>query len=330
MKPIEIESWALRVLEQVESNHHVEDLRVELKSEWPRDFQKTARQLAGHANSARGDSILWIIGADEERGIITGTTYEDLAKWLPQVQSEFDGLFPSLMDINIKRKDKTVAALCFDTSRFPYVVKNPVFGQNLGGPVQYEVPWREGAKTRTAARDDLILMLSPLVKMPKVEVLAGELRFIAVSHYTGNSHLQLLLLTYVSLPDDAPITFPFHKCSSILTVDGNAIPNAFDIVLTTQKLRQQKIQAKKDGGPIFPTMRVVHDAIEPNDDEIVIRGCGKMLIEGKLDLIESLIGEWSEVGVNVKAVETVTNMEVSVNVKLVKQAGEAKLWLLQH
>jgi hypothetical protein len=42
-------------------------------------------------------------------------------------------------------------ALLFDTSRRPFVVKNPVYGNVNGGPVAFEVPWREGTETAIGA-----------------------------------------------------------------------------------------------------------------------------------------------------------------------------------
>ena len=67
MKAIEIEYWALRILERVEKHQPIEDTWVELKAEWPVETAKTARQLAGHANAARGEPVLWLIGVDEKR-----------------------------------------------------------------------------------------------------------------------------------------------------------------------------------------------------------------------------------------------------------------------
>ena len=43
-----------------------EDDRVELKGEWPTDIPKAARRIAGHANASGGQSVLWVIGLDEE------------------------------------------------------------------------------------------------------------------------------------------------------------------------------------------------------------------------------------------------------------------------
>ena len=79
MKALAIESWALRVLERVGNRQSVEDSKVELKAKWP-DPVKAARRIAGHANAARGESILWLIGADEKQGVITGANYQGSVK----------------------------------------------------------------------------------------------------------------------------------------------------------------------------------------------------------------------------------------------------------
>jgi len=52
MTPIEVEAWALRVIDQIKAGASVEDSRVELKSVWPRPDQG-ARQIAAHANAAK-------------------------------------------------------------------------------------------------------------------------------------------------------------------------------------------------------------------------------------------------------------------------------------
>ena len=63
MRRHEIEDWALRIIEQVESGQPNEDYRVELKAQWP-DTREAARRIAGHANAAHGEPILWLIGVD--------------------------------------------------------------------------------------------------------------------------------------------------------------------------------------------------------------------------------------------------------------------------
>jgi len=130
MKAHEIEYKVLNIIDRVNSAQPIEDYLVELKSEWPSP-EKAARQIAGHANAARGAPILWLIGVDQEHGVV-GAEVNELANWYTAVKSLFDGLSPYLTYINIPYKQHTVVALHFDTSRAPYVVKNP--GRTSGYP----------------------------------------------------------------------------------------------------------------------------------------------------------------------------------------------------
>jgi hypothetical protein len=114
MRPHEIEQWVLNIVARVKANQPNEDSRVELKAEWPPDSYKTARQIAGHANAARGDQILWIVGVDQAAGIHEVDTTE-LATWYPTVRRHFDELAPELQDLNVPIDGKTVVALLFDT-----------------------------------------------------------------------------------------------------------------------------------------------------------------------------------------------------------------------
>jgi hypothetical protein len=81
MRAHEIESWALATIDRVVRNQPVEDSRVELKAEWPRDPSRAARRLAGHANAARQEPILWLIGVDEGARSVPGADYANLAFW---------------------------------------------------------------------------------------------------------------------------------------------------------------------------------------------------------------------------------------------------------
>lgn len=70
MNSREIESWSLRVIERVVANHPHEDFLVELKRNWLTDPNRTARRIAGHANAARGEPILWLVGVDQNSGVL--------------------------------------------------------------------------------------------------------------------------------------------------------------------------------------------------------------------------------------------------------------------
>lgn len=157
LRLVKTEAWALDIVSRVKSGNRVEDARVELKREWP-DCEKGARRIAGHANSCFGSDILWIIGLDEDIGI-TGVEPKELANWWQCTSSYFDGVTPSLTDLIIYVDDQSLVCLLFETSRPPYVVKNPKFGTSNGGPVSLEVPWREGTSVRSATRNDLIRLL---------------------------------------------------------------------------------------------------------------------------------------------------------------------------
>ena len=62
------------------------------------------------------------------------------------------------------------AALYFETDRAPFVVKN-----QEGGTIQREVPWREATGVKSATRSQLLRLLSPLQRLPSLEVIGGTL-----------------------------------------------------------------------------------------------------------------------------------------------------------
>ena len=153
MNAAEIKSWALQVIQRVKSQKPVEDTRVECKASWV-EPKSIARQFAGHANAAKGESILWLMGLDEKHGDVTGVDRNDLANWYPQLVKEFDGVAPSLLaDLNMDVDSKTVVALLFDTSNPPFVIKVP-------NTDRLEIPWRQGTRTRSANRSEVLRIFS--------------------------------------------------------------------------------------------------------------------------------------------------------------------------
>nr|WP_316641846.1 hypothetical protein [uncultured Roseateles sp.] len=186
---------------------------VELKASWP-EAADAARKIAAHANAARGATILWIIGIDEESGAC-GAPILEVADWLAAVRAQFDGVYPDVTDVNVPIGNKTVVALAFRTDRAPYVVKNPRFGQPNGGSINWEVPWREGRSTRTATRQDLLRLLAPLVPLPDVECLEFNVRVaeewtdrvLRVHKWYAEGSL------YVAPAPGVTVTLPTHRAS---------------------------------------------------------------------------------------------------------------------
>jgi len=217
MNLLQIENWALRVIDCVKSGQPNEDSRAEVKSEWP-DPKKAARRIASHANEVRGEPILWLIGVDQKDGVV-GADDKDLANWYPAVKSQFDEIAPALTSLNIPVDGKTVVALLFETDRSPFVVKNPD-----GGTVQREVPIREATSVRSSYRSDLIRLVAPLELLPDVEVLDTKIKVTtagrnAVGNYIPDA-LSLEQELYVVPKNNTQVFTPFHRCKAWFEVLG--------------------------------------------------------------------------------------------------------------
>jgi len=138
---VQYEARVLDIIDRVKRKQNVEDELVELKQDWPPDGARAGRLIAAHANAARGLPIWWLIGVDEKTGTITGASFAEFSAWHAQVNAQFDGVAPDLIfQRNVPVDGKSVVALVFDTSRAPFVVKNPAFGKTKG-EVEFEVPW---------------------------------------------------------------------------------------------------------------------------------------------------------------------------------------------
>lgn len=230
MTAIQVEAWALNVIERVERGEPVEDSRVKLKTDWigPED---AARRIAGHANAARGAEVLWLIGVDERNRKVVGADCNELANWWPQVQAEFDRLAPSMVDYNVPHQDKTVVALVFETDRAPFVVKNQAYRKPEGGPVQWEVPWREGTAVRSASREDLVKLLSPMQALPTLEVVEGTLSVTKEKSEKGETlSWNLWLRVYVEPGSQDPLVIPYRRCRAVFCVPGCLGTTAFRYV----------------------------------------------------------------------------------------------------
>jgi hypothetical protein len=219
MRQAEIEFWALGIMATVTSGGRVEDSRVELKAEWP-DPVKAARRLAGHANAARGEDVLWLLGVDERQGVV-GVNPDDLASWWSAVIANFDGPSPSATPVTIFQDSVMVLALLLETVSAPFVVMNPSFGTPNGGPVALEVPWREMTSVRSARHSDLIRLLVPQLRLPSIEVLDASLagnRYETssgrvVSDFGAGFRWKVRLTLYVVPHSSGLLIFPAHLVS---------------------------------------------------------------------------------------------------------------------
>jgi hypothetical protein len=298
----EIEYWALEVIRRVEAGQPNEDSRVELKAKWPDDLKKAARQLAGHANAARGGPVLWLVGVDQKAGV-TGANHVELANWFPGIQANFEGLTPRLTDVNLPRSDgKSVVALFFETDRLPFVVKNPVAGQPQAGPVTLEVPWREGTKTRSARRDELVLLLVPRIKLPECEILAATL---TPQNANTSSGLRWWLRAklYVAPAMPETIAIPFHRCTGSFRFG------------TGDRIHFSRILLSPPSS-LTPDQRVLSETICRTGDELFVSGPGVVFLDA--NAYEGQAPEYPEADaeVSVKLGPVGTGIPIGIDLRL--------------
>jgi hypothetical protein len=211
--PSEVEAWARDVLRRVAAGQPCEDSRVEIKSEWPTDHRRAARQIAALANSSHADHVLWIIGADEHAMVVNGAAHVEISEWYAKVGRCFDELTPNMRPVNVPWNEKTAVALLFEVGQPPYVVKTA-----SGAQVDREVPWRHGNDTRSAKRSQLLDMLLLRAAIPQVEVLSAWLRakVSPKEDSDGNKPLSWTLNASIYMVPSSPgldLVFPFHRCS---------------------------------------------------------------------------------------------------------------------
>ena len=267
--------WARDVISRVLSGADVEDGRVECKGEFPSEHARAARQIAALANSARSPEVMWIVGLDERGHRVTPVRFEDLADWWPQVQGRFDGSPPLLVERRVPTDAGTVLALVFDTSDVPFVV--PVGG----GSDRFEVPWRDGTRTRSARHGELIDILVPRLRLPRFELLEGSLEVHDYGGKEGGWSWQLVVPAYLEV--DAPTILPDHRCSA--TVDASPSNHEWELKLDA------RIASPMDTFNPFPTVnagagdRAILHMIRQDVGQLVVEGPGRVVIRGATDRV---------------------------------------------
>lgn len=282
MRPFQVEGWALDIMDRLTAGQPLEDSRVELKTEWPQDMNKAARRLGGHANAARGEPILWLIGADERSRQIVGAEYQEFPAWYSRISSEFDGLAPSVLDINVPLPNlqKTLVALLFDTDRAPFVVRNPRYGVSSGEVIAHEVPWREGTRVRSATRADLLRLLVPMTTLPEVELWRAELDALQFGGDEPGILWTLNINLYVVPGSQEPVVLPYHHSIARIAVPGYG-----------DSIALQFYKPRIDARP----------SVQYTDRETMISGAGELWLtaRGSSDLPETAAAQMPQTPANI-------------------------------
>jgi hypothetical protein len=158
-----LEARVIHLVDMVVSGRKVEDDRVEMKSDWPADHRRAARQIAGLANVAGGEQILWIIGIDEDAHSLATPSDIEPAAWWGSVSRWFAEVAPEIALLTVPTRHGTVVVLEFETRRAPYLVTT-----TGAGGVDREIPWRVANSTRSAHRSEILRSLVGEARAPQL------------------------------------------------------------------------------------------------------------------------------------------------------------------
>lgn len=221
LRRIQIEARARQAVEVVQAGGRVEDDLIECKADWPDESK--VRQLAAHANAARGDPIIWLIGVDENSHQVTKPRDVDPADWWAVMSKRFDEVFPELLHVTLHIDEgKTIVALAFTTDQAPYVITTGA----EEGRVEREVPIRVATATRTARRHDLIRMLAPMVTIPQASPVRLHARIIAFDEHETYP-LMLEATVFVEHSGGGAVLLPAHRMWARVESDTRHFP--FDL-----------------------------------------------------------------------------------------------------
>jgi hypothetical protein len=209
------------ILDAAKEGKPVEDSFVELKSELPQEA-KAARGLAGLANAAGGEPVIWLVGIDEKSHKVVGAPKVEFSSWYPRIQRLFDGPAPKLsLNENIPTGEQIVVAMVFETDEAPYVV---TMEQD-----RRDIPWREGNRTRSAYRQELLRTLIGPSLMPAVDVTTAVFR---TTREAGGRlcRIDLHAYLYVKPRSDRKLIFPKHDCKAYVEIPGSLPRTPFETI----------------------------------------------------------------------------------------------------
>lgn len=287
MTPSQIEAQAIRAIDALRRGTNTEDARVEFKRQWPIDcddsdhgYADAARRIAAHANAARGEPILWIIGVDESTGEISSTGDLEFKDWWDQIKKFFNGPRPIPTDVVVYLDDGELTAISMETNQAPYVIRNPEFGSRKGVRIEREVPWREGTAVRSATHVDLLKLLVPVATLPDVEAIGGNLISEGTYDPVTDSvsarkpgeavDWKLDLTLYITPHDYQRIVFPIHATRVAFVVDEKASEHRFTLSnrSTVQHIRMD-------------TGRTHSMPYQSTTEDYAVDGPGRIRIEGR-------------------------------------------------
>jgi hypothetical protein len=282
LRPQQLDMRVIELVDLVLAGGRIEDDLVECKGEWP-DPQKrsVARHLGGHANKAREEPIWWIIGLEEKSHGLTSPSPIELADWWASVASCFD---PPASELEHHRvvsvgEQQAVTALRFLTDGSPYVIKGG--GQN--GGLEREVPIRDGTRTRSARRDELLRLLVPAVGPPSAQLLSVSLN---AQYYQGTqggpdrTYLNLTATVFFQQPavSTGVVMLPAHLMHARLDFDGSIGSLRGGLRYSTSQAGGLPFSSGQQNQPIVVTTPTILHGVDRRTDGVVITGPGSLTV----------------------------------------------------
>jgi hypothetical protein len=260
LRRIQLEARALQAVQAVLAGGRVEDDLIECKADWPDESK--VRQLAAHANAARGDPIIWLIGVDENSHQVTTPRDIDPADWWPVMSKRFDEVSPDLLHTTVHLDGgKIVVVLAFTTDQAPYVITTGT----KEGRVEREVPMRVATGTRSAHRHDLLLMLAPLVKVPKAVPIKVTAR--ADVGGVGETYpFSLEAMLFFEHSGTHPVMLPAHQMWARVEFDTRHLTS--DLPLIDMPISHSGMQGSEPFG------------VQQTRDGVVVSGPGSLEVYG--------------------------------------------------
>ncbi len=224
---------------------------------WPRPSRVAARQLAAHANAARGRDLLWLIGVSPQLAASPGADPALAESWISGLRPFFDGLMPRILAVDVPlpaaatlpnrrrrpRGPRLAVALHIETARAPFVFR--------ASATRMETPWLDlpdaasnSRPLRSATRADLIRLLTPRLDLPAFELLEAQLTFYKNPHPTAYSRTTFRWSLDASLyvvPNatgshgPARVVLPLHGCRGAVEIGDGFRSEAAEFNVTPDK-----------------------------------------------------------------------------------------------
>lgn len=218
MTPSEIQARATAAIDRVRRGLPHEDQCVEMKGDWI-DPVKAARRFAALCNAARHEDVLIVVGVKPD-GTFSKCPPAELANWWAQVEACFDQQAPPMQNVLVPWADGNVAvALWLDSTFAPYVITS------TGCSHEREIPWREGNRTRTARRHEVLLTLARATQPPDVKILSASVDLLVEDD--GRRLIRIDGQIYVVPKASSQIVFPVHLASALISTTSGDIECGF-------------------------------------------------------------------------------------------------------